>query len=121
MLLHEFTGRQAKFSTTAGQLLQAGSVDFQRALPSAAPPVRRLADYAMEGAREVLLIAHAAPDRNRTEGLGSRQHQSLRHLDAPAQHIVARRNTERAFERAAEVARAEVQEPRELSNGNSSA
>jgi hypothetical protein len=75
----------------------------------------------MERAREVLLIAHAASDRNRAEGLGRRQHQSLGYLDAPAQHIVARRNTNRAFERAAEVARAEVQEPSELSNGNPSA
>jgi hypothetical protein len=34
--------------------------------------------------------------------------------------MVARRNTKRAFERAAEVARAEVQKPGELSNGNPS-
>ena len=67
------------------------------------------------------LIAHAAPDGNRAEGLGRRQHQSLGQLDTPAQHIVARRNTKRAFERAAEVAGAEVEEPRELLNGNPSA
>ena len=46
------------------------SVDVQRALLSAAPCAWRLADYAMERAREVLLIAHAALDRNRAEGLG---------------------------------------------------
>src|SRR5258708_6900726 len=75
----------------------------------------------METTREVRLIAHAAPDRNRAEGLGRRQHQSLGYLDAPAQHIVARRNTKRAFERPAEVTCAEAQELRELSNGNPSA
>ena len=66
------------------------------------------------------LIAHAAPDSNRTEGLGRRQHQSLGHLDAPAQYIVARRYTKRAFERTAEVASAEANEPRELLNANPS-
>jgi hypothetical protein len=74
----------------------------------------------MERAREVRLIAHTAPDRNRAEGLGRRQHQSLGYLDAPAQDIVARRNTKRAFKRATEVTCAEAQEPRELSNGNPS-
>src|SRR5271168_4645620 len=82
----------------------ARSVDIQRAAPSAAPGVGRLADYAMERAREVRLIAHAARDRNRAQGLGRRQHQSLGYLDAPPQHIVARRNTKRTFERATEVA-----------------
>ena len=33
------------------------------------------------------LIAHAAPDSNRAEQLGRRQHQSLGHLDAPPQHM----------------------------------
>src|SRR5579862_6761446 len=94
------------------------SVNFQCPSPSSAPAVRRFANYAMERAREVRLIAHAAPERNRAEGLGRRQHQSLGYLDAPAQHIVARRNTKRALERTAEVACAEVQQPREISNGN---
>jgi hypothetical protein len=53
-------------------IASAMSVDFQRALPSAAPRVWRLADNAMEGAGEVRLIAHAAPDSNRAEGLGRR-------------------------------------------------
>jgi hypothetical protein len=75
----------------------------------------------MERARKVRLIAHAAPERNRAEGLGRRQHQSLGYFDASAQHIVARRNTKRALEGAAEVAFAEVKEPRELSNGYPSA
>jgi hypothetical protein len=74
----------------------------------------------MERAREVRLIAHAAPESNGAEGLGRRQHQSLGHLNAPAQHIVARRHAKRAFECAAEVARAEVEELRQISNGNPS-
>jgi hypothetical protein len=53
---------------------QAGSGDVQRGSPSAAPSVGCLADYATERAREVRLIAHAAPDRNRAQGLGRRQH-----------------------------------------------
>jgi hypothetical protein len=71
--------------------------------------VWRLADYAMERAREMRLIAHAAPDSYRAERLGGRQHQSLRYLDAPALHIVAGRNTKRAFERPAEVTGAKAQ------------
>jgi hypothetical protein len=94
------------------------SVGFERSSPSAAPRVWRLAHNAMERAREVRLITHAARDSNRAEGLGCRQHQSLGYLDAPAQHILARRCTKRAFERAAEVASAEVQEPCELLNEN---
>jgi hypothetical protein len=97
-------------------MIDAMSVDFQRALPGTAPRVRRLADYAMERAREVRLIAHAAPYGNRAEGLGRRQHQSLGHLDAPAQHIAARRFVKRTFERTAEVASAESQETCELMN-----
>ena len=84
------------------------SVDVQRALPSAAPDVWGLADYAMERTREVRLIAHAAPDSNRADGLGRRQHQSLGHFDAPAQHIVSWRCPKGAFERTAEVAGTEA-------------
>jgi hypothetical protein len=62
----------------------------------------------MERARKVRLIAHATTESDRAERLGRRQHQSLGELDTPAQHIFARRNTERAFEDAAEVTRTEA-------------
>ena len=103
-----------------GDALLAASVDHERASPSTAPCVGCLADYPLETAREMRLIAHAAPDGDRAERFGRRQHQPLRHLDAPAQHIVARRYTKRTFERTAEVAGAEANEPRELLNVNPS-
>jgi len=98
----------------------AGLESRTRVSPSAAPCVRRLADYAMENAREVRLIAHAASDSDRAEGLGGRQHQPLGHLNAPSQHIVARRCPKRTFERTAEVAGTEAHEPCELLNENPS-
>ena len=74
----------------------------------------------MERARKVWLITHAAPDGNCAEGLGSGQHKSLSHLNAPTQHIVAWGCAKRAFKRTAEVAGAKAQEFRELLNGNPS-
>jgi hypothetical protein len=64
----------------------------------------------MERAGEVRLVAHAAPDGNRTERLRGRQHESLGDLDASAEYIVARRCAERALEGTTEVARAEAEE-----------
>jgi hypothetical protein len=98
----------------------AMSVDFQRVSPSATPRGWRRADYATERAREVLLIAHTALQRNPAKGVGRRQHQSLGHLDAPAQYILAWCRTIRAFERAAEVAGAETQESRDFFNADPS-
>src|ERR1700722_5052447 len=103
-----------------GTGIQACSGDSQRTPPGTTPRVRRLAHDAMEGAGEVRLVTHAAPDGNRTERLRGPQHESLGYLDASAQHIVARRYAERALEGTTEVARAEAEETGEFLNGNSS-
>ena len=64
------------------------------------------------------LITHAAPGCDCAERLGRRQHQALGDLDAPAQHILARRDSKRGLEGAAEMAGAESKETREPLNVN---
>ena len=113
-LLFRLRRRQNACNTVLGDV----SAIFERAKSRAAPRVRRLTDDAIKGAREVRLIAHAAVESNRAERLGRRQHQSLGHFDAPAHHIRVWRCAEGAFERAAEVARAEAKQRGELPNVN---
>lgn len=108
------------FYDTAGRQGRQDVLALSAPAPRAAPCVWRLAYDAMENAREVRLIAHAASDRNRAEGLGGGQHQPLGHLNAPSQHIVARRCPKRTFERTAEVAGTEAHEPCQLVNENPS-
>src|SRR5580698_2118520 len=106
-------------SSAPGTGIQASSGDAQRTPPGTTPRVRRFPHDAMEGAGEVRLVAHAAPDGNRAERLRGPQHESLGDLNASAEYIVPRRYAERAFEGTTEVARAEAEETGELLNGNS--
>ena len=88
--------------------------------PDAAPRVGRFAHDATEPTRQVRLIGETALERDFAQRVMGRQHQALCHLDPPTCEIAVRRYTERAFEGAMEMARAQVKDPCELVDGNAS-
>lgn len=62
------------------------------------------------------LVTHAALGCDSTERLGRREHQVLGHLDAAAEQVFAGWDSQRGFEGAAEMARTESNETREVVN-----
>src|SRR5215469_11461683 len=85
-----------------------------------APRIGSLANDAAEHAGEVRLVAQPAAQRNRAQWFTGRDHQALRHLDAPACEIFMSGSAERAAKGAAEVAFAQIYQLRQLLNANPS-
>jgi hypothetical protein len=82
------------------------------------PRIRRLADYAPETAREMRLIAHAATQRNLSERGARREHELLGDFNPSTCNPCVRGHAKGALERATEVAGADVQKCREISDAN---
>jgi hypothetical protein len=89
------------------------SMILESTAPRNAPLMWRFSDDAPEPAAEMRLITHAAPQRNGTKRLARRQHEVLGNFDAPAGQIIVCRDTERGFERTAEVTDAESKQGRQ--------